>query len=278
MPSNGSGYGTDYYGVGPWGIAPPTGTFSLEDIFAVSERSVRVTFTEAAYVQSAFKVGSALNLATWSISIVGSSDPLILIGVREVTGSGARQFELYTLNKFPSYFSTLNVQFPNVLSASETPIVGPSSGTCAAAKVPEITPRLNKIDYVDISNVPTGPTETLGVMQVAASGDYAEDVGDALLKKMVLRRITSLPGAFFHIPESEFGLGVRTKEPLLYSDMKAFKAELERQILLEPDASRVQATVLLGSDGVLTVKVRVRRQSTGREFDVSVDIPTQVTL
>ena len=126
MPTNGLGWGLDYWGVGPWGILPPDlGSFELESFFATSERTVRVTFTQAALVGTPLLAGAALNVRTWSLATndTPTVNPIIL-GVREIEGSEGRQFELYTLRKLPRYPSTLTLSCATILSAASAPLAG----------------------------------------------------------------------------------------------------------------------------------------------------------
>jgi hypothetical protein len=276
MPSNGSGYGTDYWGVGPWGIEPTTGVFSIEDVFANSERTVRVTFTEPARVGTAFRTGAALNLSNWSISVVGATTNLRLIAVREVEGSGGRQFELYCLEKFPDVFHTLQVACPNIVSAAGASMVAPTTASCAAAQVPAASKQINRVNFVDIRNRQAAPDDVSGILAVQAGGDYASDSGDDLLYKMIVRRLIARPGEFTHIPRDRFGVGFRVQEPTPLSDVPALVAEIERQIRQEPDVDTVSARVDIDPDGIVYVTVSARRISTGNQIQVRSRIPDAV--
>lgn len=276
MPSNGSGYGTDYWGVGPWGIEPATGVFSIEDVFANSERTVRVTFTKAARVGTAFRVGAALNLSNWAISVVGATTNLRLVAVREVEGSGGRQFELYCLEKFPDVHSTLQVSCPNIVSATGASMVSPTLATCAAAQVPAKVKQTNRVNFVDIQNRQAAPDDVSGILAVQAGGDYASDEGDALLYKMIVRRLIAKPGEFTHIARERFGVGFRVQEPTPLSDVPALISEIERQVRQEPDVDTVSAQVDIDSDGLVYITVSARRISTGNPIQVRSRIPDAV--
>lgn len=266
MPTNGEGYGLDYWGVGPWGVGAVTGTFSLESIFANSERTIRVTFTEPAMIGTPLKAGAGVNLATWSATADGV--PLTILAVRAVDDAG-RQFELYTLQKFPPVGSTLAVSFPTILDDAGSPLVGASSGTCAGARLPLRTPLLNRIDTVDLANVAVNAVQASGVYPVMAGGDYLKQSGDALLAKLIYRRMMTVPGEFSHIPPENFGLGLRPKEVLLLNDVPALRAEVERQVMREPDVEDVRASVQIDDDGVVFIQVSARRRSTGGPLLVS---------
>ncbi len=266
MATNGEGYGLDYWGVGPWGIGTVTGTFSLESIFANSERTIRVTFTEPAMIGTALKVGAGVNLATWSATADGVA--LTILAVRAVDTEG-RQFELYTLQKFPAVGGVLSVSFPSILDDVGGPLIGASSGTCAGARLPLRAPLLNRIDPMDLANVATAGFEASGVYPVMAGGDYQKQSGDALLEKMIFRRLMTVPGEFSHIPPQNFGLGLRPKEILLLNDVPALRAEVERQVMREPDVENVRASVLIDDDGVVFIHVSAKRKSTGSPISVN---------
>lgn len=266
MPTNGEGFGLDYWGVGPWGIGTATGTFSLESIFANSERTVRVTFTDEALVGTPLQEGAGVNLATWAVSVNGTD--LTVLAARVVDEDG-RQFELYTLQKFPAVGGTITVSFPTILDATGGPLVGASSGTCAGARLPLRAPLLNRIDPVDLANVAVDPISASGVYPVMAGGDYAKHSGDALLTKMIYRRMMTVPGEFSHIPPENFGLGLRPKDILLLNDVPALRAEVERQVMREPDVEDVRAAVTIDDDGVVSIQVTAKRRSTGGTLNVS---------
>lgn len=268
MPTNGEGYGLDYWGVGPWGIlAADEDTFSVESIFANSERTIRVTFTQAALVGTPLKIGAALNLSTWAVSADGS--PLTLLAVREVAGSAGRQFELYTLQKFPDRFGTLAVTFPTILDAGGSPLVGASSGTCQGAKIPPRSPLLNRTDASDIANVVSADTLVSGIIPTQAGGDYAKQSGDDLLLKMLYRRMIAIPGDFTYIPPENFGLGMRPKEILLVNDIPALRAEVVRQALREPDVEDASAAVMIDDSGLVYLQLTAKRASTGGPLRVT---------
>ena len=119
----------------------------------------------------------------------------------------------------------------------------------------------------DLSNPPT-PHSPAGTLVLRAGGDYQTDTGPALLKKLILRRVTTPRGAFFHLPD--YGLGLRVKEPLPTPELFKLKAELELQVKREPDVDAVAATVLYDRSGHLSVQLRVRTRKTGQSFDLNV--------
>lgn len=267
MPTNGDGFGLDYWGVGPWGILPATGLFEVEGVFAVSERTIRVTLTSAALLGTPFREGAALNLDTWAVAIVGSSEDPLLLAVREVEDSEARQFELYTLNLLPRYPAQLTVSLPGLLSAALAPLTGPSSAQLDGAAKQQVTPRSNSSNPADLRSERIAGA-LAGTLVTTAGGDYQTESGDALLRKMVLRRLTTSRGAFKHLPN--FGLGLRAKQALRGGGINDLRVAIEEEVRREPDVASVSALLsFTPSTSVLEVTLKIRRVSTGQDIELS---------
>jgi hypothetical protein len=125
-----------------------------------------------------------------------------------------------------------------------------------------------RVQVRDYTNAPTAvsPFEG-GTLQIDASGDYKTETGVALVRKLILRRLTSTPGDFFHLPD--YGIGLNVKGRIPTSDLVKLKAEIERQVLLEPEVAQCEASLLLLPENVLQVQVRGQLKKTGVSFDVS---------
>jgi len=98
----------------------------------------------------------------------------------------------------------------------------------------------------DVSNPQTylgSPTPS--TLQVSSSGDYAEDSGDTLLRKLVIRRLLTRPGGFFHLPDYAW---VRPQEATAArSDVAKLKARIAAQVMLEPEAKGVTVNLIVGN-------------------------------
>ena len=262
MPTNGQGYGRDFWGVGPWGVAAPTGTFSVEDVFANSERTVRVTFTDPALAVGVLGDGDALNPASWAVTVGGT--PLTLYTVRDVAGDG-RQFELYSYEKFPGYPAQLVVDASAVLSASGGGLVGPGTATIDGAAQARPQP---KEGPADLRNAQTAPGELSGVLVTGSGGGYETERGIPLLRKLIIRRLTTLPGEFFHLP----GYGTELDAKLAVRDPGTLRARVERQVMMEPDVQSVRAAVTIQADGIVRVHLTVVRRADGEAFSFGTDL------
>jgi hypothetical protein len=117
-----------------------------------------------------------------------------------------------------------------------------------------------------------------GTLVIEADGDYASMTGAALIKKLILRRLTTKPGDFFHLPE--YGIGLREKEPLPVADLRKLAKAIELQVAQEPEVGAVKATLAYSASAeTLNVRVQAQLKATGQQVDVAVAVPTgQVVL
>lgn len=120
--------------------------------------------------------------------------------------------------------------------------------------------------------------QSTGMLEIESGGDYASMTGAELIKKLILRRLTTKPGDFFHLPN--YGIGLREKEPLPVSDLRKLAKAIEVQVAQEPEVGAVKATLAYSaSAATLNVRVQVQLKPTGQQVDVAVAVPTgQVVL
>lgn len=240
---------------------------------ATSERTVKVTFSGNVRATGTTVGGDALNPASWSMTRGDTSAVLIVLAVREVTA--ATVFELYTLQKFPEYAIGLNVSAAEVYDAADVimgaPNYGDFRGMLAAATIVS-----RRTDVVDLQNHQTSPTNINGVLRVASTGDYAEQFGVEVLKKLILRRLTTKPGAFANLPSS-YGLGIKEKEPLPIASLVELKVAVDKQVEQEPEVDVCNSRVSLDRSGVLTIQMSVLLKN-GQQVTYPIVVPTASTF
>ena len=62
--------------------------------------------------------------------------------------------------------------------------------------------------------MPVDPLGAIGgSLRIGADGDYVADEGTELMKKLILRRLLTPKGAFFHLPDYGYGLAVKEPTP-----------------------------------------------------------------
>lgn len=120
--------------------------------------------------------------------------------------------------------------------------------------------------------------QSTGTLEIESDGDYASMTGAELIKKLILRRLTTKPGDFFHLPN--YGIGLREKEPLPVADLRKLAKAIELQVAQEPEVAAVKATLAYSaSAAVLNVRVQAQLKTSGQQVAVAVAVPTgQVVL
>jgi hypothetical protein len=262
-----SGWGGIPWGGGSWGGGTPVG---IAYAFAAGDRFVRVGFTAAPLMGKSTRDGDALNPRTWMIYRTDASRFLTVLSVAQFDST---TIDILTLEQFDSHLISMTVG-AHSLRDSSGGLITPAVAFDFAGALLENTSTPQKVatsrgfGLRDLHNPPTPNSPLGGTLEITAAGDYASVEGTALLRKLVVRRIITAPGDFFHLPD--YGVGLRSKELLPAADLPALKARIEQQIRREPDVEDVTVK-LVGTDNMLTVLARVRQRRTGQE--VVIDVP-----
>jgi hypothetical protein len=259
------GWGLDDEGILPYGDAASGLGVFLRKAAAVSTREVDVTVSNLVQDNSPFLAGDALNPATWLLQRLDSAVYLHVVAVQQVS---TYTYRLLTLEEFGPVRVTHRVSSTTLKDVAGAPIVSPRSADFLglldeATKHP--IPASNSVQ--DIAN-PQLPQVNwaAGTLQLDAAGDYKLETGAQLLRKLILRRLFSFPGDFFHLPS--YGIGIRVKEPVPPSKLASLKTQIEQQCLQEREVAQVSAAVTLASNGVLTVTVRAKMRPTGETLEI----------
>ena len=118
-------------------------------------------------------------------------------------------------------------------------------------------------------------TETAAgsTLRIGSGGDYVSQSGEALIRKLVLRRLISKPGDFFHLPN--YGVGLRVKEPIPTVDLRKLAVQIEQQVTLEPEVAESRANLSYAAGtGSLVVSLKVRLKATGDVVQTDMVIPS----
>lgn len=264
------GLGLDDFGLLPYGDAAGAIGVFLASARAVSTREVDVTVSNLVQDNSPFLVGDALNPNTWMLQNLAT---FAFLNVVEVEQVGTYTYRLLLLEELGSADQTHRVSSLSLLDVGGAPIVSPRSADFLGlldANTLTTADRLanRRVRTRDFANlqVPSQAYQA-GTLQLDASGDYKLESGAPLVKKLILRRLMSTPGDFFHLPN--YGIGLRVKEPLPIADLVKLKAAVENQCAKEPEVEAASARLTLTTDGELTVSVRARLRKTGDEVDIA---------
>lgn len=267
-----SGWGLAPWGLGPWGLG--VGALTITNAYAAGDRFVRVTLGADPLEGVSTVPGSVFNPQTWSVQTPSTGRTLTVLSVVK---HAARTYDILTLEMFDNHFVQMAVGTTSLKTAAGVP-VGPLTFGFAGV-VLEATSTLQKrttrrgFALKDLANPPTPNSPVGGTLEITSHGDYKEVQGEALLRKLIIRRLVSRPGDFFHLPD--YGIGLREKEPLPVNDLVKLKKQILLQIEKEPDVET--AAVRLNYDygaSALIIQMQVRMRQTGQEINFALPVPT----
>ena len=259
------------WGLGPWGLGTFGGLPGLLNVvsaLAITTRTVRVTLSETPIAVSATTPGDALDPNTWSVTRLDTGFVFTIASVDQVDATTFDIFLVQALGpaNVQHQVGSTTLQKPTGALIS-SPYYAFFSGLVASRQAGTVATQR------DLANppAPSGLNSVGGTLVMDASGDYKLVSGAALLKKLILRRLTTRPGEFAHLPN--YGLGFAIKEPLRAVDLITLRGDVEAQVLLEPDVAA--ANVLLSFDnaqGIVICRIRATMRSTGETVDTSLPL------
>ncbi len=272
-----SGYGIAPYGTGLYGYATPPPPMEFTRVVAVSDRVVQVVLSVEPLHLASTGAGDALNPSTWSITVVSTGRVLTPIAVEMVD---AFTYNILTLQSFASALVDMQLATSTLLDSNSVPFPALSAtfkGAYASNDATHDT-RTAASGYAlsDLANKPTAIQDYVGgTLQISSAGDYVTQSGPELLQKLIIRRVVSKPGDFFHLPK--YGVGLREKEPLPVVDLRKLAKAIEMQVAEEPEVAEVKASLsYAASAGTLNIGVKVRMRTTGQQVAVAMAVPTGV--
>lgn len=264
------GWGFDDEGILPYGDAAASIGSSLVKAVAYSTREVDVTVSNLVQDNSAFLDGDALNPSTWSVQRLDTTDYLHVVSVTQIS---TYTYRLGTFEEFGPVEVTHRVNTSTLLDMSGNVINSPRNadflGLLDDTQLTfESRLAAQKRSVRDVANAQVpGFAIFAGTLQIDAGGDYQTVTGTELTKKLIIRRLITKPGDFFHLPE--YGIGLRAKEPIPTSDLPKLKKAIEDQCLRETEVQAAQCTLTLDpGNGLLYVQVRVQEKKTGQQVDI----------
>lgn len=272
-----AGWGIVPWGLGLWGALPPD--LSIVSAVARSTRTVRVTLTTPPRAAAPTGAGDALNPATWTVTRLDTLAAFTVVGVLPVLGSDV-DFDVQVLESFASILVLHEVASTTLVRAVDGALIlAPTSATFqgvidAAVETSTAVAASRRYITTDLDNPPTPRNPVGGVLVMTSGGDYSSMTGAPLVKKLIIRRVATRVGEFFHLPQ--YGIGINVKEPLPASDLVRLKTEIERQALLEPEVAEVSAGLVLSPNNILTINIRARLEPTGDVFEDSFTFPSPV--
>jgi hypothetical protein len=191
-------------------------------------------------------------------------------------------WDIRVLEPFPSFFTNLRVSSDTLKDLGGSLLDSPMSADFpglidAAVSTPERISAGKRYSIRDLANPPAPrlPDTIAGTLIIGADGDYAQDEGSELVRKLIMRRLTTGRGGFYHLPE--YGEGLKVKQPLPAGDLISFQGSLQRSIKREKEVKEAQVTVRQDGNSLVVV-ARVQLENTGQMVEVSTSIPFGVEL
>lgn len=265
-------WGTSAWGITPYGLAASV-PLSIASAHARGELVVRVALTRSALAAMSSGAGDALNPRTWTVLRNDTLFSFTVLSVRTVPAPVPNSvFELYLLQKLGPSGIDHTVKALALTDASGGLISAPKVMVFDGCQAAEATNQASRNSLVDLAKPQLNDGLGGAVFNVGASGDYDTESGVSLLRKLFLRRLTTNPSEFFHL--TGYGLGIALKEPLGAARLVALKAEVERQLKLEPEVDSASVSVRLSAGGVLQITLAARLSATGLEVRDTFLVPS----
>lgn len=268
-----TGWGTAPWGTSEWG----TGTALLPTegarVYATGDRRVRVILSFVPQARYPTQVGDALNPKTWQIEQAASGRQIRVLAAIKISPT---EFELHTLETLANSLVGIELRAPDLLTSTGAPVLGFYAIMAGQQSVVNSTQQLQTTaagyGLRDLANPQTPNSPVGGTLQMTAGGDYKSVTGSDLLRKLILRRLMSSPGDFFHLPE--YGAGLQEKVPMAETDLRRLAKLIESQIQLEPEveAARVNLT-LRAADNTLVVQMTVLIAASGERIELGLGLP-----
>lgn len=269
-------WGTSAWGVGSWGGA--AASMSISYAYAISTSEVLVALTGVPASRSGLLTGDVLNVNSWAVELEDGSASFTVAGIYEY--DGPLLWVVRILEVFPDNNVLLTVRATGLLDANGGLIDLPNDADFygvvdVAVATPTAVAATRNYGLRDLANpmVPTsgtGADTNISGTMIIRGGDYALVDGPELLRKLIIRRLLTVPGDFFHLPK--YGVGLRVKHPLPVSDLIKLQTEIRRQVLLEREVDECVVRLSQG-DSSLTIVVRARLRATGQQVDATIDTP-----
>lgn len=263
---------TDVVNTSVWGLGVVSVLY-IVGAYPTTIRSLVVELSTPPRALSAGTTGDALNPSTWTVTKPDG----VQLPVFAVRRRSAQVFELLLGRPLgPEQGEVVHTITSVGLLA--IPATSAMQVTQEFAGLAEVVAVGTQDGVVDFANPPFPDGSRLGgTFLVDDSGGYAMDGGEEFLRKIIIRRLQTMPGEFFHMPD--YGLGLRLKEPLQAGDLLKLKRAADLQLLREPEFSEVRTSLVLAANGTLSITVALRLASSNQEVVVPINVPSPlVTL
>lgn len=269
------GWGRGDWGESGWG----TGLEAISGLgagraYSVGDRVVRVELPFEPQHADSSVFGDATNPKTWRITADNTGRIITPMSVATIN---RYTYEILTLQLLESAAYTMTLDAEALLLRGGA-VLAPLSWQFQGSQLVSNTTNQAKTTAAglalrDVANPQTPNSPVGGTLQITAGGDYKPVTGEALVRKLIIRRLISKKGDFFHLPN--YGAGLRVKDVIATTDMRKLATEIERQVQLEPEVEAAAVSLsYTAAASALVVQLQVRLRQTGQDVSVSFAVPS----
>jgi hypothetical protein len=248
------------WGLG-WGGGQPLLPFELLSALPVASNRVRVTFSVPPAQFSPAKDGDCLRPSYWSVSRTDKSEQLVPLAVLP-SPNDLNSLDVVVMQRWASSLAQYSVAVSGgVLSAAGQSLV-PGFASASFFGLPPTFPTKRvglALPVLDLAGPKlysgSGPASGL---RVGSNGDYMLEAAPIWLKKVIERELFIRRGEFAHLADTDFGLGLRSKNFYRAIDLVALQVSLEKEVAANPEVVESNVDVELLEDGQLRIHVRAK--------------------
>lgn len=259
--------------------APP---FRVLFVTPVGSNTLRVFLASEPRHYSTLSLDDALFRDNWSISVL--SGPGLVPVVERVENAQARpnefptipgawSIDLRTNTRVLTNTTYLTVASPNLVSAFGAPMAAAPDDRDDHPGIAVIRPRRpqRSLQVTPSDSRKDLHYDTLrGIWILDSKSDIALHDGLDALKKRVIRRLISVLGGFYHLPE--YGANLKAKELFNATKLSLIRRDALDQIRREEEVRKVSVLATSPASGVLVLNVSITASFGTVNFDLGRDV------
>jgi hypothetical protein len=284
------------WGGGPWGggLNPP---IELAAAQAIRENVIRLAFSAEAYYSTILDLEDASIPTKYTISVVANTvglngeaaRPVSVVRIDRPTAvldgidplAEGRLLDVILDRPMTPWAAEYAIAVTGIYTVDKVDVIPNASftfyGLYRHVQMAEIDTAVPLRDFANPQSGLIGDQSVGGTVQPDlgvfgfSSGDYSVDQGLVGLKKRIVRRLSTAPGGFAHLPNYGTGIVLQGKKLGRASTLAAMAADAETQLLREPDVAKARVTATVDQTNPELVRFRVvvqMRAGKAQAFDV----------
>lgn len=230
--------------------------FRVVRLAPIGRRTILVTVTRAARTVGDGDAKDALRGANWTLTDSDGKKIRVISG-EAVTGDPANSFRLTCVRELDHRLS-YTLLAVGVRDADEAFVFENPSNAVGGLI---ISPReaLQRADTQnglrDFRNSPF-PASPPSILKVTQEGDYDISEGIETLQKLIIRRLITRPGEFYHLPN--YGVDLKVKDLYSGQTLIALQRKVEEEVKKEPEVTGCKARLTLEPEGALKIELLLK--------------------